>query len=458
MKCPNCGYVRVKDNICPICNENVALKAKAYNVSARLYNIGLEMAQNRDLSGAINSLKKSVSFNKTNIDARNLLGLVYYEMGNVADALVQWIVSANIKHDDNPANEYIDNYQKNIRGSEQMEDAVKLYNSALADIKQENEDMAVISLKKALHINPRFIEALNMLTLCYLNRGKNSAALELINDVLKMDINNPKALSYYRYIFPDKNRPTPRKRAVDMPNSVYNVSMANRVKVPEKTPPLFLIFILGCVVTLSVMVFLIIPHINYLQNNKYNDLEQQYNQLSIDYNNLSTEHNEDMLSMQNENQELRNQINLNDELDLQERIKTINTAQGLYENDRTCDAAIMLLNLNTTGFSAEILEQYSKLRQTVLPLAAEEFYTTGKNEMSKSNFDTAITYFNQCMKCSPNGEEIYYSSLFQLGKIADIQNDTAEAIEYFTTVSENHPVSAIRNEAEKYISDNNLQE
>lgn len=457
MKCPNCGYVRVKGNICPICSENVALKTKSYNVSARLYNIGLEMAQKRDLSGAINSLKKSVSFNKTNIDARNLLGLVYYEMGNVADALVQWIVSANIQHEDNPANEYIKNYQKNIRGSEQMEDAIKLYNSALADIKQGNEDVAIISLKKALHINPRFIEALNMLTLCYLNRGKNSAALELINDVLKMDINNSKALNYYRYIFPDKNRPAVKKRAVDMPNSVYNVSPANRIKVQEKKPPLFLIFILGCIVTLAVMVFLIIPHINHLQNNKYNELEQQYNQLNIDYNNLSTEHNKAMLSMQNENQELRNQIILNDELDLQERIKTINTAQGLYENDRTCDAAIMLLNINTTGFSTEILEQYSKLRQTVLPLAAEEFYTMGKNEMNRSNYDNAITYFNQCMKCSPNNEEIYYSSLYQLGKIADNQNDKTKAIEYFKAVADNHPVSAIRNEAKNYVEENNLE-
>ncbi len=458
MKCPNCGYALVKEAVCPICKDNVLLRTKAYNISARLYNQGLEMAQKRDLSGAVDALKKSVNFNKKNINARNLLGLVYYEIGNVADALAQWIVSVNIQADDNPASEYIQNYEKNIRGSEQMEDAIKLYNEALSDIKQNNEDMAVINLKKALNINPRFIEALNMLSLCYLMKGKNSAALDLINDVLKMDINNAKALSYYRQIFPDKSRPILKKRAVDMPNSVYNVPASSRTKAPKNdNPPIILTFIIGCVVTAAVMLFLIIPHVTSLLESEYNELENSYNQIKLNYDNLSTEHNESMLTMQNENQELREQLLLNDEMDLQERVKTINTAQGLYENDRTTEAAVMLLSLDTTGFSAEILEQYSKLKQTVLPLAAEEFYTTGKEEMDKENYDTALTYFNQCMKCSQNDEEIYYSSLYQMAKIADIQGDMAKAVEYYTLVAQNHQVAAIRSEAAEYVEEHSAE-
>ena len=42
------------------------------------YNDGLKKAQIRDLSGAIVSLKRSLQFNRENITARNLLGLVYY--------------------------------------------------------------------------------------------------------------------------------------------------------------------------------------------------------------------------------------------------------------------------------------------------------------------------------------------------------------------------------------------
>ena len=60
------------------------------------YNDGLKKAQIRDLSGAIVSLKRSLQFNRENITARNLLGLVYYGRGEVAEALVEWIISKNL--------------------------------------------------------------------------------------------------------------------------------------------------------------------------------------------------------------------------------------------------------------------------------------------------------------------------------------------------------------------------
>ena len=52
------------------------------------YNDGLRKAQIRDMSGAVKSLKISLQFNRENIAARNLLGLVYYGIGEVAEALL----------------------------------------------------------------------------------------------------------------------------------------------------------------------------------------------------------------------------------------------------------------------------------------------------------------------------------------------------------------------------------
>ena len=45
-------------------------------ISNSFYNMGLEKANIRDLSGAVDCLKKSIHFNKYNIEARNLLVLV----------------------------------------------------------------------------------------------------------------------------------------------------------------------------------------------------------------------------------------------------------------------------------------------------------------------------------------------------------------------------------------------
>ena len=41
------------------------------------YNRGLEMAKERDLSGAALYLKRALQFNKYHTDARNLLGLIF---------------------------------------------------------------------------------------------------------------------------------------------------------------------------------------------------------------------------------------------------------------------------------------------------------------------------------------------------------------------------------------------
>ena len=73
------------------------------------YNDGLRKAKIRDMSGAIMSLRKSLQFNRENIAARNLLGLVYYGIGEVPEALVEWIISKNLKSRDNIADYYIKN-------------------------------------------------------------------------------------------------------------------------------------------------------------------------------------------------------------------------------------------------------------------------------------------------------------------------------------------------------------
>ena len=80
-------------------------------ISNSFYNLGLEKAQIRDLSGAAECLKKSLHFNKYQTDARNLLGLIYYEMGETAEALVQWVISSNLQPQKNRAVHYLHEIQ-----------------------------------------------------------------------------------------------------------------------------------------------------------------------------------------------------------------------------------------------------------------------------------------------------------------------------------------------------------
>ena len=95
MNCMNCGaFLADKDlDYCPHCGCNVLIQKKVEYLSKLYYNQGLEKASIRDLSGAVNCLKQSLTFNKRNIQARNLLGLVYFETGEVVAALSEWVIS-----------------------------------------------------------------------------------------------------------------------------------------------------------------------------------------------------------------------------------------------------------------------------------------------------------------------------------------------------------------------------
>ena len=113
MFCYNCGCHLSEHDFCTSCGADVSLYKKIMCMSNRFYNDGLEKAGVRDLTGAINSLRQSLKFNKNNIEARNLLGLVYFETGEVVAALSEWVISKNMRPEKNIADDYINMLQSN---------------------------------------------------------------------------------------------------------------------------------------------------------------------------------------------------------------------------------------------------------------------------------------------------------------------------------------------------------
>lgn len=452
MNCPNCTKEIENEKICPHCGAKIRAWLYAKTLSARYYNHGLEQARDRDLTGAVRSLRKSLAFDKRNINARNLLGLVYFETGDISAALTQWVLSINIEDDKNIAGEYLAGYERNTREAKNLEQSIKLYNEALAAVRENNNDMAVISLKKALNLNPRFIEANNMLALCYLMNDEDSLAVDIINAVLKQDINNEKAISYYRGLYPDKSRPVPKSYGSDPRNSAYYMPQAaarrSRIRVSKSQPvvPVFLIGFLSAAVIVSLLA---IPQIVDLKDQEYEMQLNRYNSLKQDYDELSAKYNESAASLSQEQQPQSG-------LSLQERVKQINTAETLYNNDNATEAALILVNLDTADFTPEIMEQYTKQKQLILPLAAEQFYISGRQQVENSDVTTAKTLFNQCLKCCNEGDEIRYSALYQLGKIAVTENDEQTAKACFEEVAQRHPVQSVKNEAKRYLEEHNV--
>ena len=114
MKCYRCNSRLADDrNVCPKCGADVRLYRKIIHASNQYYNLGLTRAKARDLTGAAECLRTSIQLYKKNVNARNLLGLVYYEMGEAAQALKEWVISKNFRHRGNIADTYIQELREN---------------------------------------------------------------------------------------------------------------------------------------------------------------------------------------------------------------------------------------------------------------------------------------------------------------------------------------------------------
>ncbi len=196
MFCYNCGCSLSEYDFCTACGADVALYKKLIGASNAYYNDGLEKAGVRDLTGSINSLRQSLKFNKYNIEARNLLGLVYFEMGEVVSALSEWVISKNLKPEKNFANDYIDKVQSNAARLESINQTIKKYNQALVYCNQDSKDLAMIQLKKVLSLNPRFVRAHQLLALLYMEMEEWERAERELRKCMDIDRNNTQTLRY----------------------------------------------------------------------------------------------------------------------------------------------------------------------------------------------------------------------------------------------------------------------
>lgn len=205
MYCFKCGCELNKTDHCPNCGADVGTYKKIIYTSNYLYNDGLQKAQVRDLSGAILSLKNSLWFNKDNLDARNLLGLIYYEIGETVAALSEWVISKNINDErlhrkQNLGAEYLAQVQASRQTMENLDSSIKRYNHALECCYTDNLDVAVLQLKKVLSVNPRYLRARQLLALLYIENKQYKRADKELQRCLLLDVNNTTTLRYRKEV------------------------------------------------------------------------------------------------------------------------------------------------------------------------------------------------------------------------------------------------------------------
>ena len=200
MICYKCGCSLSEHDFCTNCGADVTLYKKIIGASNYFYNDGLAKANIRDLSGAIASLRQCLKLNKNHVEARNLLGLIYFETGEVVAALSEWVISTNLRPKKNIAEDYINMIQDNQARLDTINATIKRYNQALASCQQDGLDIAVIQLKKVLSLNPKFVRAHQLLALLYINAEEWEKAQKELLKCKQIDHNNTLTLLYLKEV------------------------------------------------------------------------------------------------------------------------------------------------------------------------------------------------------------------------------------------------------------------
>jgi tetratricopeptide (TPR) repeat protein len=411
-------------------------------ISDKLHNRGLERLKNGDFYHGIEALAKSVSINKNNIASRNLLGLALFEVGHIGEALKHWVISQSMLKDDNDASRYIETIHKNARLLERMNDAVEMYNKALEHIKQKSDDLAIIQLKKAVDVNPRFVDALNLLTLCYLIQNERDHAISTAERVIAIDVFNPVALNYYAILNPGKPKPPKNPKPKVSQNTAKNPY--KKIGLEEKKPRNFhfaelLTFLIGVGCTVAACYFLLMPGFESMQEAERSESQriiaearEEFEMLAVEFESEKEAQNQNIAELNESMQELSG------ELRVQQRINDINQFYFSFTNNRFTDndelkhAVEIFDEFIRDDVPHDILERMDSVLADAFTRLGTYYYDAGLADFGRGDTHMATQNLEDARHFLNDESPQWIRMLFMLGKLYFDDEKFDKAEEYLT--------------------------
>ena len=406
--------------------------------SNQWYNDGLRRANIRDLSGAVTSLKKSLQFNRDNIAARNLLGLVYFGQGEVAEALVEWIISKNIKSHENIADYYIKKVQETPSELEVMNQAIKKYNQCLTYCQQDGEDLAVIQLKKVVASHPTFLKAYQLLALLYLKTEQYAKARQVLRRAHKLDATNEITIRYMHELTKLHNKKTAKAKEEKDQTVTYNLGNETIIQpvsasLKDNAATITIMnIVIGILMGAAIVWFLIVPAINHSKDYQAKEKELEAEKQKAANTQSSYEALIDVIDHYNQN------------------------------NYSTTNLIDELLALSTDSLGEVGKAQYDEMTSEIFPKQCDKLYRSARQSYRVENYGTAIESLEKVMKMNESYED--GKALLLLADSYAGNGDTEKATEKYNRVIELFPDSDVAQKATEALNgtnddgDNNSQQ
>ncbi len=395
MNCMNCGAFLTDMDLdyCPNCGYNVLIQKKVDYLSKLFYNQGLEKASIRDLSGAIACLKQSLIYDKKNIRARNLLGLVYFETGEVVSALSEWVISKNLQPTRNVASEYIGKLQANPNKLNAINETIKKYNHALLLCREGHEDMAAIQLRKILAQNSKLIKGYHLLALIQIKNQEWNKARRTLKKAARIDKTNTTTLRFLREVDEQTgvttNLERKKKGLFHSSGSRKNDGEMDNSELTVKTPvyrersriSLFVILMVGIVAGAVAFQLLAVPAIRQ-------GIYQEANQQIVQYSESLASQGAELSKVQGEAEQSGNTAEevtkqLTEEQTKSKSYEALLSAYQYYQQQNMDEAAVAIQSVQTDVLDDSMKTIYNTIKDAT-GVAGQEGSTDSQDGSEES--------------------------------------------------------------------------
>ena len=428
-------------------------------ISNSFYNRGLKLAAERDLSGAAACLKRSLQFNKSNIDARNLLGLIYYECGEVADALVQWVISTNIFNSKTNRAAF---YLEDIRASQEQLDgyaeAIARYNQALALTQGGSGDLAAIQLTKLTEEYPHYVRAQVLLGAICMAAGDYKKAVRVLAQALEIDAGHADA---HRFLLEARAQLAKRSRK-DVEQEVREEETKAILAEPEAVIiPTYnerswlnaaLYIAMGLLIGAAAVYFLYMPV-------RTSDLREKHDAELLEVNEKLHDSNNTIDDLESQIETLTARIDEytmnSDSLDDQftEKLSQYQRLMGVIEYLEAGDilsAARLYVTIDSyqitdvpddTSISSKAI--YNSVRTKMENDVHAQLTAQGDTYYGQDNWTRALIYYTAALQIKPDDPTVIYKSGLSQKSLGERQ----AANDLFTQVIKDYPNSSVAADA-----------
>lgn len=459
MKCPRCDANLADDTeVCNFCGQGLGMVHYAVRMSNAYYNMGLEKARVRDLSGAVLVLKKGLEFNKYNTNARNLLGLIYNEMGETVAALSEWVLSRYLQPEDNRAEYYIGVVRRNQSALDTINQTIKKYNSALSAAKSGNEDLAVIQLKKVVSLNPKFVRAHQLLALLYMKASDYPKAVKCLKWARKIDFNNTTTLRYMqeigeKFTEPGRGRDNAARAYRQPPKKdpLANVRPVGTYKEEKRHWMPAVNVIIGIMIGLVVSFVLIRPTLTgNLASNHSESIAENNQMLSVKEAEISAiEQERDQYKQNAEKLQKKFDDEKNANKGKLERSEKLLLAAKYYTDGELVLAATAVNGYTEADFESEDEKAlFQKVSKKLTSQDVQKLFEEGRDLFNTRKYDEAEQVLTQVLSIEPENQD----ALYFMGRVYHQQEKKKKAKEYYQKVLDVDDTTSRAAEARNRIS------